>query len=70
MVLLAHGRVLAAGGLDSNDKPMDSSERYNPITNLWSAAMQCSRLGMHRIDRGQFRSSLALHSGRMILLAW
>ncbi len=38
MVLLADGSVLAAGGLDSNDNPMASSERYNPITNLWSAA--------------------------------
>lgn len=36
--LLADGRVLAVGGVDSTYLPLAGAERYNPATGIWSPA--------------------------------
>jgi N-acetylneuraminic acid mutarotase len=36
--LLKSGKVLIAGGNDSNNNPIGSAEQYDPTTNSWSAA--------------------------------
>jgi N-acetylneuraminic acid mutarotase len=36
--LLENGKVLVAGGLDSNDGNLASAELYDPSTNTWSSA--------------------------------
>ena len=49
MVVLADGTVLVAGGFDSNDDPISSSERFDPATNVWTA------VGSMAVARGAFQ---------------
>ena len=49
MVVLADGTVLVAGGFDSNDDPISSSERFDPATNVWTA------VGSMAVSRGAFQ---------------
>ena len=36
-ILLSNGKVLVAGGVDSNDRPLSSAELYDPTTGTWTS---------------------------------